>query len=134
MGIRAQAIIIREEKMLFAHAMVTSLNQLRHSFIGGRVEADENPAEAVLRELLEEANVQGDIIFEISHRNDHRTFLVDIGQQEPVLGCDPEEEHLAVSQRSLKGLVWMDLHHKDLFTDIDRSYFAQLFALHHDRS
>jgi 8-oxo-dGTP pyrophosphatase MutT (NUDIX family) len=62
---------------------------------GGRVERGETPAEAALRELEEECCVGGVIIRKTSHlvysgEAETCTFLVDIGDQTPSLGHDPE--------------------------------------------
>lgn len=116
--------------MLFAYGIVGGYNELRHSFIGGGVEDDETPSDAVLRELREEAYVDGEVIFECSHSpgDRHRTFLVDIGDQECILGRDPEEALLNMEDRTLKGLIWIDLKDKHEFTDIDKADCAQLHA------
>lgn len=116
--------------MLFAYGRVMSHRELRHSFIGGAVEDGESPAQAVLRELAEEARVRGEIVFPFSTElhPDHRTFLVDIGGQECRLGHDPEESSLPQDDRSLMALVWIDLAKTHLFTEIDREYIAQLYT------
>lgn len=59
------------------------------------MEKGETPAEAALRELREECCVDGVIIRETSRwiylaQDETRTFLVDIGDQSPSLGHDPE--------------------------------------------
>ena len=123
---RAQAIVIRNQKMLFAYGMIR--NELRHSFIGGRIESGETASEAVLRELKEEANVTGQIIFKFAQeiRANHQTFLVDIDLAEVTLGNDPEESTLQPNERSLQDLLWLDLRDKHLFTDIDKEYLSLL--------
>ena len=62
---------------------------------GGGVEAQETEAEAALRELLEECCVMGKIIRQTAHITDGYgidtiTFLIEIGDQEPHMGIDPE--------------------------------------------
>ena len=62
---------------------------------GGGIEDGETPSEAALRELEEECCVQGVIIHEINRtiqpeKYGTHTFLVDIGNQSPQLGFDPE--------------------------------------------
>ena len=67
---------------------------------GGAVEPGEDPSAAALRELNEECRVEGTLLRQtslLSYAPDDQTytFLVDIGDQEPTLGDDPDvpEEH-----------------------------------------
>ncbi len=62
---RVQAIIIQDKKVLFGAGMVNE-KDFRHFFIGGGIEEGESPEEAILRELREEANVDGIIVFKFS--------------------------------------------------------------------
>ena len=62
---------------------------------GGAQEADETPERGALRELREECNVDGVVVRQtssVSYANDDDaySFLVDIGDQNPSLGYDPE--------------------------------------------
>jgi ADP-ribose pyrophosphatase YjhB (NUDIX family) len=62
---------------------------------GGRVELDEKPSDAALRELEEECCIKGRIVRQTGQVIDgdgleSTTFLIDIGDQEPVMGVDPE--------------------------------------------
>ena len=62
---------------------------------GGAVEEGEGPAEAAIRELKEECNVDGKIVRETgvviySPEDRAHTFEIDIGTQEPRIGTDPD--------------------------------------------
>lgn len=65
---------------------------------GGGMDPGEKPEECVLRELKEECCVDGTIVRKTSqytdpiHKGEHYTYLVDIGNQEPSLGKDPERD------------------------------------------
>jgi 8-oxo-dGTP pyrophosphatase MutT (NUDIX family) len=90
---RAQCIVCREGKLL----MVQHHHHGRTWWClpGGGVEKGETPEEAALRELEEECCVSGVIIRKTSHEmwstgGDACTFLVDIGDQTPSMGHDPE--------------------------------------------
>lgn len=121
---RAQAIIIQDSKALFGYGIVKG--EMRHFFIGGGIEEGETSEEAVLREIIEEANVHGKIVFKIADD----TFLVDIGGQTPVVGYDPEEEEQSRPEnlRTLQGLMFVPLEDKDGFTSIDIKYLRLLEA------
>jgi ADP-ribose pyrophosphatase YjhB (NUDIX family) len=108
---RAQCIVYREDKLL----MVQHHHNGRAWWClpGGGVEKDETPAEAALRELEEECCVCGVIIRETSHvmmsaEDDAYTFLVDIGDQAPSLGHDPEVE-AGQQALALSGMQWLRL-------------------------
>jgi ADP-ribose pyrophosphatase YjhB (NUDIX family) len=79
---------------------------------GGAVEKEESPEEAALRELLEECCVHGVIIKKTSEYSDPfsngqtHTFLVDIGNQNPTLGEDPEIKENPI----LFGIDWLALN------------------------
>ena len=128
---RVQAIIIQNNCVLFGYG------KGHHFFIGGGLEEGETPEEATLRELKEEARVNGTILFRIrepaspeqlaSSYNAHVTFLVDIQDRIPLLGYDPEETDTG-DQISLAGLQLIPLDRKELFTEIDKQYFRYLMA------
>jgi 8-oxo-dGTP diphosphatase len=78
---------------------------------GGGIEKDETPAEAALRELKEECQVDGTIVRETgvvtySPEDKAFSFLVDIGNQEPFLGTDPEFQQ---GNRVLVQMEWLTL-------------------------
>ena len=91
--IRAQGIVHRGQQILMA----------KHRFDGdewwclpgGGIEPGESPQQAALRELEEECCVVGKILRQTNHSVDGRgiecvTFLIDIGDQVPHMGSDPE--------------------------------------------
>jgi ADP-ribose pyrophosphatase YjhB (NUDIX family) len=83
---------------------------------GGGVDEGESPREAIIRELREECNVEGTIIRlvgikdfgRVAHAEHERryTFLVDIGEQTPRMGTDPEFEG---SDQLLADVRWLTL-------------------------
>ena len=90
---RVQAIVVRDGRVL-----MVKHRQKREEWWclpGGGQEADETPEQGALRELREECNVDGVLVRQTSHvlygpDNETYSFLVDIGQQNPRLGYDPE--------------------------------------------
>lgn len=123
---RAQAIIIRENKMLFGYGKIGKRHG--HFFIGGGIEEGETPSEAILREIKEEANVSGEIIIQFKDEflDNHYTFLVDIGDQECTLGYDPEEVGYEKQDKALQKLIWIPLMDIEQFTEIDKNYIKIL--------
>lgn len=78
---------------------------------GGAIDSEENPQEAVLRELVEECCVEGKIVRQTSLIEEPDgmktyTFFVDIGNQEPRLGSDPEFMN---SEQVIEELRWLKL-------------------------
>ncbi|MDE0684287.1 MAG: NUDIX hydrolase, partial [Candidatus Poribacteria bacterium] len=78
---------------------------------GGRIEADETPEQAALRELWEECRVRGTIIRPTSvvtfaPNDQYYTYLIEIGAQEVSLGSDPELEENQI----LVDVAWIRLN------------------------
>lgn len=123
---RVQAIIIQNNKVLFGAGRVGQ--EYRHFFIGGGIEKGETPEEAIVREIKEETNTVGTIIFkfENEYKENHHTFLATIGEQKVVLGYDPEEEEVNINSRALQNLEFIGLEEYSRFTSIDISYFKLL--------
>ena len=129
---RAQAIVIQNGRVLFGYGKGV------HYFIGGGAEEGETPESAVLRELREEANLAGTVLFRIdepdieihhgpgSYYDGHVTFLVDVGEQSPRLGFDPEETERPLEDRGLAGMEMVPLDQPTWFTWIDIRYLAAL--------
>jgi 8-oxo-dGTP pyrophosphatase MutT (NUDIX family) len=114
---RAQCLVTRDDKIL--------LVKHRHEedewycLPGGGIEAGETPEQAALRELQEECRVTGRIIKKTSEWWDydaaHYTYQVDIGDQMPSLGCDPE----CMDNPILAEVRWMALRE---ISEVDRAY------------
>jgi ADP-ribose pyrophosphatase YjhB (NUDIX family) len=126
---RVQAIIIQNNKVLFGAGIVNG-GELRHFFIGGGVEEGESPEAAVIRELKEETNVDGTVIFKFTkeYTENHHTFLVDIGSQTISLGYDPEDEEveMPIHLRTLQSIEFIPIDEYNRFTLIDIEYFRIL--------
>lgn len=128
---RAQSIIIQDNRTLFGVGLIGK-ELYGHFFIGGGVENGESAEEAAIRELREEANIEGKILFKLEdeYLKNHNTFLVDIGEQVPSLGVDPELEKQGkdLAQRAFQGLELLDLKEFEKFTSIDITYFKTLIS------
>lgn len=88
---------------------------------GGGVYENEKHEDAAIRELKEECRVEGKIIRLISRvsfsdSDFHYTYLVDIGDQTPSLGHDPELEE---GQQILSDVGWRNLEE---LSEIDRAF------------
>ena len=106
---RVQAIVVRDDRVL----MVKHRHNEQEWWClpGGALEVGETPMEGALRELREECNVIGTIVRQASHicyGNDDETisFLVDVDDQDPSLGHDPE---VPVGQEVLADVRWLKL-------------------------
>jgi len=119
---RVQAIVIRSRRILMAKHRVESAEY--RCLPGGGLEEDETLEEGVLRELKEEANVDGRVLrltanlIEASGVESF-TYLVDIGDQEPSLGHDPEVDS---ETPILVDLQWLSL---DEIPERDRAFLWQ---------
>jgi ADP-ribose pyrophosphatase YjhB (NUDIX family) len=118
MTTRAQCIVIREGVILLPRHR--SGDHEWWCLPGGAVEPGETDAEAALRELKEECCVTGTIIRETAISSEEggrrsHTFLIDIGDQEPTLGSDPEE----AMAEFLIGIAWLRL---DEVSERDRAF------------
>lgn len=124
MNNRACAIVLSGDKFMFMKQMVHG--RLCRVFVGGRIEEGESAEEAVLRELREEANVAGEILYGpvMIHTQYHveHIFIVDIGNQSPTLGYDPE---LHMGTQVLKGIAWVDsTKEREVFNEYDMRYVS----------
>lgn len=118
---RVQALVVREDKIL----LVKHRMREREFFClpGGGVEEDETFEEAVLRELKEEACVDGSIERKISiqikpdNRGEVHTFLVQIDESaEAKPGIDPE---LTKEEQTIIGIGWLTLEE---LGEVDKAY------------
>ena len=120
---RACGIILRNNKVMFIEQWY-DIDDLRHMFVGGGVEENETPEQAVLRELHEEANITGKILFgpiTVTKRRTEHIFILSIGDQEPTPGYDPE---YAADDQDITNILWYDADDDiDLFNDVDIGYF-----------
>ena len=109
-GKRVQALVVRDRKILMAKHREGDLSYW--CLPGGALEVGETPEEGALRELQEEAQVTGTIIRPTSRaldalgEDDTYTFFVEIGDQEPTLGHDPEVD---ADQVILVDIQWLSL-------------------------
>jgi ADP-ribose pyrophosphatase YjhB (NUDIX family) len=109
-GPRVQVIVCRDGRVLMAKHEEDDIEYW--CLPGGALEEGEAPEDGALRELREEADVDGRILrrvgqaFDASGELDTVTFWVDIGEQEPALGHDPE---LGRSEAILIAIEWRTL-------------------------
>ena len=116
---RAQCLVVRNDRIL----MVKHRQDGEEWWClpGGGIEPGEAPDAAAIRELTEECCVDGRLVkltsmVEYGKDDHHYTYLVEIGDQSPELGDDPEKEE---GKKILAGLDWLSLG--DL-SEADRCY------------
>ena len=118
---RAQCLVVRDNKIL----MVKHCHDGEEYYClpGGGIEKGETPEQAAVRELKEECLVVGKIIKKTSEWTDPfdensfaYTFQIDIGNQIPALGYDPE---FTKEKQILVGVQWLSL---DELSEKDRAY------------
>jgi len=89
---RAQCLVTRGNKILMVKHSVDGIEY--YCLPGGGIEGDELPEAAAKRELLEECQVTGEnlvLVSQMYHDNHYNyTYYAEIGEQEPILGTDPE--------------------------------------------
>ena len=107
---RVQAIVIRDGRVLMVKHRWHG--QEWWCLPGGGLEPGETPQQGALRELREECRVDGTVVRQTSfvcYAPDDETysFLVDIAEQEPSLGHDPD---VAPGQEVLADMRWLRLN------------------------
>ena len=117
--IRAQCLITRGNQVLMVKHRHQGLEWW--CLPGGGVESQETAADAALRELEEECCVTGKILCQSSVYIDGSgieadTFLIDIGNQEPHMGSDPE---FSEEDQILADVRWLSLPE---ISERDRAY------------
>ena len=121
-NIRVQAIIVRARRILMAKHRADETEWW--CLPGGGLEGGETLEEGVLREVKEECNVEGRVLRLTSNLIEASgvesfTYLVDIGDQEPSLGHDPEVDS---KTPILIDLQWLAL---DEVPERDRAFLWQ---------
>ena len=118
---RSQAVVCRNGKLLLVEHRMKGRDFF--NLPGGGIEEDETPAEAALRELSEEAGVEGRVIrpLAIEYKPDLEsrifTFLVEITDDAvPQKGTDPE---LSEEEQTIVGVSWFSLRE---IPERDRAY------------
>ena len=115
---RAQCLVHRQKEIL----MVKHRHKGEEWWClpGGRIEADETPEQAALRELWEECRVQGTVIrltsvVTFAPNDQYYTYLIEIGAQTVSLGSDPELNRNQI----LVDIAWISLNE---LTERDRVF------------
>lgn len=118
---RVQAMVIRENKILLVKHNMNG--RIFYCMPGGGVDEGETYETAVLRELKEEAVVDGEIERKLSiqikpdNRGEVHTFLVKISDDAvPQAGVDPE---FTEEEQTIIGIEWLALSE---IGEVDKAY------------
>jgi len=118
---RAQCLVVRGGKILMVKHRLDG-DEEWYCLPGGGIENGKTPEQAALRELQEECCVTGTTIKKTSEWADPYdgtkklyTYYIDIGEQTPSLGSDPE----FLDRPVLFEVRWMAL---DEISEVDRAY------------
>jgi 8-oxo-dGTP diphosphatase len=116
---RVQAVVVRDGRVLMVKHRQHGIQWW--CLPGGALEPGETPEQGALRELREECSVDGKAIRQtafVSHGPDDETysFQVNIGDQTPSLGYDPD---VAPEHTVLADVQWLRL---DQIPERDRAY------------
>ena len=118
---RSQALVVRDGRILMVKHRLDGREF--YCLPGGGIDSGETPAVAALRELKEEACIDGEIIQEINvfkkldGKGSVHTFLIKVdGSAKPGIGSDPE---LSPSEQTIVGAFWMKLEE---MSELDRIY------------
>lgn len=123
---RAMSLVYKDGKILMVQ--LYCMEHLFWSLPGGGIEEGESPEEAAIRELKEEAGVDGEIIrpLTVLHTKEGRkeyTFLVRLKDenQKPSLGYDPEygDKYDPNNPPMLRDLAWKNF---DELSRVDQDY------------
>ena len=106
-----QALVVRDGRVLMVRHRQEG--EAYWCLPGGALDPGETPEEGALRELREECNVEGGVVRRTSRAvgpaaSETMSSLVEIGDQEPSLGYNPEEpvgRHVA----ELVAVRWLSL-------------------------
>ena len=105
----SRCVVVRDDKILMVKHRQSGKEY--YTLPGGGIEKGESPEQTAIRELQEECNVRGTIINKISEYPIPEgtilyTFYMDIGDQVPKLGHDPE---LSENGQILIEVRWLTL-------------------------
>jgi len=114
---RVCGALIRDGRILMVRHQ--ELHRSFWTLPGGGVEPDETYEEAVVREVLEETNLETSVVQAIWQDFDSETYssescfllnLSDNSDSQASLGVDPEENHLPKPNRQLQEVAWRPLN------------------------
>lgn len=118
---RSVAIVVRDGRILLEK--VFYFGRYFYTVPGGGIEDGETPAEAAIRELKEECNVDGTIVrplaVQYKPEGDGAAYSFEVSipdDQDPTLGFDPEQP---ADNQALKEVLWMSL---DEISEKDRAF------------